>query len=330
MTLHEVLAKIETGSLPRVLFVHGPETHWHDQIYRALKKRNSEDTLAEFNWSVFHGSKDFDLGPLLAELGVVAWGDGHKIVVLRDAELIPAAKMDELVSWLEQNPDSNSVTIFSNKVDKRLKYVKTLRQIGIEIDCQPIQGDQAVRYVLDLCTEQGKSMKRGTAELFLETVGTELLTIQNELEKLLALSGDREEITPDDIKSISCLAPGEIADRIIFQMTDFIVQKKRTEALNVLNMLMVAGEPALRILPVIERQLRLLLAAKTATANLDDVARQMGETNSYPLKKTKEHTKSYELQEIFRGFEAVLHADSELKLGVPGDQVLTDLIIKLT
>jgi DNA polymerase-3 subunit delta len=223
----------------------------------------------------------------LAELGVVAWGDGHKIVVLRDAELIPAAKMDELVSWIEQNPDSNSVTIFSNKVDKRLKYVKTLRQIGIEIDCQPIQGDQAVRYVLDLCTEQGKSMKRGTAELFLETVGTELLTIQNELEKLLALSGDREEITPDDIKSISCLAPGEIADRIIFQMTDF-------------------------------------------TANLDDVARQMGETNSYPLKKTKEHTKSYELQEIFRGFEAVLHADSELKLGVPGDQVLTDLIIKLT
>ena len=330
MTVQRILQRIETEPLPRVLFVHGSEAVWHDRIYAALKRRSAKDSLAEFNWSVFYGNKDLDLETLLLELGMVAWGEGPKIVVLKNGELVPVAIMDSLASWLQQNTKANCLALFVDKVDQRLKYVKTLRQFALEVECEALHGDKLVRYVLDLCTEQGKKMKRNTAELFLSRVGADLLLIQNELEKLFALSEGQEEITSADVQAISSLSPAQIANHTIFEMMDFIVQKKRQEALGVLDMLLEAGEPPLRILPLIERQLRLVLAAKTATTNLDDVAKQMGETNAYALKKVQKHAKNYDLQEIFSGFRGVLHADHELKLGVPGDQVLTDLIIKLT
>lgn len=330
MNVQKTLQRIEVEPLPRVLFVHGSEIVWHDRIYAALKRRNAKDSMAEFNWSVFHGHKELSLEALLVELGMVPWGEGPKIVILKNGELVPAAIMESLASWLEQNPKANCLALFVNKVDQRLKYVKILRQFALEVACEALQGDALVRYVIDLCAEQGKKMKRDTAELFLSRVGADLLLIQNELEKLFAWSEERQEITSADVQGVSSLSPAQIANHTIFEMTDFIVQKKRQEALKVLGMLLEAGEPALRILPLIERQLRLVLAAKTAATNLDDVAKQMGETNSYALKKVQKHAKKYDLQEIFSGFRGVLHADRELKLGVPGDQVLTDLIIKLT
>ena len=328
--MQKILRKIATEPLPRVLLVHGPETVWHDQVYNALKNRNAQDSLAEWNWSVFHGTKDFDLDELLVELGMVPWGGSTKIVVMRKGELVPAATMEKLATWLEQHPEANCLALFLEKVDKRWKYLRLLRPMALEIECVPLQGETLVRYVLDSCTEQGKEMKRATAEFFLERVGVNLLVIHNELEKLVAWSAGRKEITKHDVQIISSLSPGQIASHTVFQMTDAIIQKNRQEALDVLHQLMSAGEPALRILPLIERQLRLVLAAKTSTVGLEETAKQIGETNSYALKKLHSHARKYDLEEILAGFEAVLHADGELKLGVPGEQVLADLIVKLT
>lgn len=88
--------------------------------------------------------------------------------------------------------------------------------------------------------------------------------VQNELDKLIAWSGgDRREITEQDVQAATSLAPGRILNETVFKLVDFMAEKKRDEALSVLGgLLLRAGEAPLRILPLIERQLRLLLAAK--------------------------------------------------------------------
>ena len=325
-----LLKKIEAEPLPRVILVHGPETAWHDLVYATLQERNSKDSLAQWNWSVFHGEKDFVLEALLTDLGTVSWGGSPKIVILKEAQLIPAAIMEKLASWLEQNETANSLAIFLDKVDNRWKYLKIMRQFALEIQCDPLQGEALMRYVQDYCTEQKKKMTRKTAEVFLDRVGNNLQVVHNELEKLISFTKGREEVTAGDVRAITSLLPGQPANNTIFQMTDFIVQKNREKALELLSLLLSSGEPALRILPLIERQYRLVLAAKTSTTSLDVTAKQMGENSSYALKKIQPLAKRFELAEIFAGFSAVVQADRELKLGAPGDQVLTDLIIKLT
>jgi len=328
--MQRILTQLEKEPLPRVILVHGPEVFWQERVFTILQERNAKDPMGEWNWSVFHGSKEFELEPFLTELGMVPWGDNPKIVVLREGGLIPAGEMDTIATWLAEHPQSNILAVFLDKVDNRWKYLKTLRKFALEIECKPLQGEALVRYVLDYCLEQARKMGRPTAELFLNLVGGDLLTIHNELDKLVNYTEGRGEITVEDLQAITSLSPAQIENHTIFQMTDLIVQKKRQEALEVLNSLLSAGEPPMRILPLIERQLRLLLAAKTSTTRPEEAARQMGENSAYPLKKIQPHAKNFSLEEILARFEAVVYADREMKLGTPGDQVLVDLIIKLT
>lgn len=325
-----LLDRLATEPLPRVIWVHGPESVWQDQVYDVLRQRNSEDSMAQWNWSVFHGTKDLSLDPILIELATVPWGEAPKIVVLRDAHLVPTATMEKLVSWLQDNPEANCLALFFDAVDKRWKYLKVLRKLALEIECFPLEGERLTRYVLDYCAQRGKKMERVTVEHFLARADGNLNFIHNELEKLIAFVEGREVITAQDIQALTSLWPGQVADHTIFQLTDLIVQKKRGEALGVLKLLLSGGESPLRILPLIERQLRLVLAAKTSSGNWEATAQEMGESSAWALKKLRAQAKKFSLDEIFLGFQAVVQADGELKLGASGEEVLTDLIIKLT
>lgn len=331
MAVQATLAKIKTEPLPRAILVHGSETALQNQVFNALRERiESSGPTAEWNWSVLQGSKEFDPEPLLVELGTIPWGGAAKVVVLRQADLVPAAVMDTIATWLQEHPQANCLAVFVDNLDNRLKYVRKLREFAWEAKCVSLLGDELIRYMLDYCAERGKKMRRSAAEAFLERVGTEVMFVQNELEKLIAWSEDRREITEQDVQAISSLAPGRMVNETVFKMVDFIAEKKREEALSVLGLLLRAGEAPLRILPLIDRQLRLLLAAKTSKVRPEETARRMGETNVFPLKKQMRNADKFTLEELFAGFKAVVKADQEMKLGVPGDQVLTDLIVKLT
>ena len=65
--------------------------------------------------------------------------------------------------------------------------------------------------------------------------------IHNELDKLIALVGERRELTVEDLEAVTSLWPAQIANHTIFQLTDLIAQKKRQEALNVLDLFALSG-----------------------------------------------------------------------------------------
>ncbi len=325
-----LLQRLEREPLPRVLFVHGQEAVWRDRVFELLKQRSAQDEFGQWNWSVLYGSKELSLDAVTAELAMVPWGDSPRIVVLRGAQQVPADTMHRLVQWLAEHPDANCLALFFDQVDEGWKFLQPLRQIAVEIQCSVLEGPQLTEYVSRYCAEQGKRMDKVTVQLFLARVGSNLQVIHNELEKLLAYTGERGEITSADVEEVTSLWPEQIANHAIFQLTDFIVQKKRPEALRLLQQLLQAGEVPLKILALIERQLRLLLAAKTGGSNLELAAREMGESRAFLLKKMRAQAGRFSLDEIILGFHAIVQADGEIKLGAPGEEVLTDLIIKLT
>lgn len=324
------VAQLENEVLPKVVIIHGSDKAQHERALSILRQRNAKDPLAEWNWSVFRGDKDFELEPLFAELGMIPWGDSTKIVILQEADLIPAATLENLANWLKDKQKTNPLVLFFAKLDKRLKFLRIMRDFSWEIECNPLEGESLTRYIMDYCLEQGRKLKRDAAELFLARVGTDMLVIQAELAKLLNWSEGRTELGKEDVEAVTSVHPGQIANHTVFQLTDAIIQRKRDEALAVLKLLLAAGEPPLRILPLIDRQFRLVLAAKATKAHLDQTARQMGENSSYGLKLAQPQARRYTLEQIFAAFEGIVKADQAIKLGVPGEEVMVDLIIKLT
>ena len=99
----------------------------------------------------------------------------------------------------------------------------------------------------------------GSAVALLSTeLENDLQTIYKEIEKLAAYVGDREVIEIDDVKEVVTVNRGVS----VFKLNDLIADKNREGALHALKHLLGAGEPPLKILTMITRQIRLLVQAK--------------------------------------------------------------------
>ena len=196
----------------------------------------------------------------------------EKVAVLKNAERVSSEELERLANWLQSQQPAGTLALFFDKLDQRLKWVKGLLALGEEVRCEALQGDALARYITDYCVLQGKTMKHKACELFMEMVSPDLNLVHNELDKLISFVGERVEITERDVAVITSLSPGEAEQNAVFAMTDHIAAGDQKGAPGP-RAPAERGESPFRILPLIERQLRLLLAAKTRTGSFEETAR---------------------------------------------------------
>lgn len=328
--MQDVIKQLKSSQLAKVYVIHGPETVWHDEVFTALQQRVLESGFGEWNWSIYQGARDFTVDDLLTDLATLPWGAGEKVAVLKNAERVSSEELERLANWLQSQQPAGTLALFFDKLDQRLKWVKGLLALGEEVRCEALQGDALARYITDYCVLQGKTMKHKACELFMEMVSPDLNLVHNELDKLISFVGERVEITERDVAVITSLSPGEAEQNAVFAMTDHIAAGDQKGALQVLERLLNAGESPFRILPLIERQLRLLLAAKTRTGSFEETAQAMGERSAYPLRKASQYAGRFTLDQLYEGFGYIVEADREMKLGSPAEAVLQDLVVRLT
>ncbi|MGI6148269.1 MAG: DNA polymerase III subunit delta [Firmicutes bacterium] len=328
--MQKLLNQIKAEPLARVYVVHGPEVVLHDAIYDALQERVDASGFGEWNWSVYDGHKDFSVDELITDLSTEPWGEGDRVVVLKDAHLVPSEELQRLAHWLQEHEPAGHLALFFRRLDTSLRYAKAFLSLGIEVQCNQLEGEELVKHVTQYCTARGKSIAKNACQLLLERTGADLQFVQSELDKLINYVGEAREITVEAVGEITSLAPGEAEDNAVFTMVDRITAGDQKGALEVLERLLDAGENPFRILPLIERQLRLLLAAKTRTTSFENTAQMMGERSHGPLRRVSRYAERFSIDELYEGFGAVVAADREMKLGSAGEAVLRDLTIRLT
>ncbi len=328
--MDRIVEQIKEKPLERVYVVHGPDGHRQKNILAALQARALQGSFSDWNWVLIAGSKDLTAGQIIEELSTTPWDGGEKVVAVTYGEQVPAAIWDSLVKWLGEHSYANSLALFFDKLDKRLKGTKSLIKLGVEVDCPNLTGQTLIRWVQDYVRMQDHRIKQDALILFLERVGDDLSIIVNELEKLFLYVGDKQDIELEHVEEVTTLVPGQLEKGAIFQMVDAIAAKKQDEAVDVLHRLVDAGEAPLRILPLIERQLRLLLAAKTkGSISLAEVAKQMGENTDFPLRKASRYHQKFTEEQLYAGFSYVIEADRDLKLGGDGEYVLEQLLLRI-
>lgn len=89
-------------------------------------------------------------------------------------------------------------------------------------------------------------------------VDYDLFTLENDLRKIIAHSGDRPQVTDEDLQGTLTVNP----ENNVFRMLDAISQGRKDQALIHLNTLMEDGESEFGILANIVRQLEMMLIAR--------------------------------------------------------------------
>ncbi len=176
----------------------------------------------------------------------------------------------QLRSAIERGfPPSHYLIVSVNaKVPKNQKLYKTIAKIGWVIDCHVPMGERrADKMAQDTVLRQAltqqlaraeKKLAPGLFEKLCDLTGFDLRTFTQNVEKLIDYSGERAEISVEDIHHVLRRTKSDP----VFQLTNAVADRNSVQALFYLNALLKAQWHPLQILAAIANQVRKLLLAK--------------------------------------------------------------------
>jgi DNA polymerase-3 subunit delta len=165
-------------------------------------------------------------------------------------------------------PETNYLVLTTDLVDKRRRLYKTIKKIGVVVDCSVPKGDRKAdkdrqqaalkTHMKKVLKKVGKKMAPGGFESLCEKIGPDIRSFDSELEKVVTFVGDRDEILATDVETIS----KRTRQDPIYEMSNAVAERDTHKALFFLDSLLRSSVHQLKVLAVVTNQIRKLILAK--------------------------------------------------------------------
>jgi len=257
----EVRALKERGP-QNLYFLWGPEDYLREQYLAQLKKLCLPEGEDSFSFRRINGP---ELDPIVLRQAVDAMPflTERSFVELRDVDLNKLSQAEACLDIVNDIPSYCTVVFLQSaqfEPDGRVKIVKGLRSVAKELKFTPQTQGMLTDWIARRFSAAGKSIDLGAAQRLIFVSGDLMNRLIPEIEKIAAYAkGPR--VTEADVNAVA----NHIPEAVVFEMTEFISQKKYNSALSVLSELLSDknNEPIM-MLAVLGQQMRKLYAAKLA------------------------------------------------------------------
>ena len=318
--MQRVQKDIKNRSFHSVYLLYGEEEY----LIRQYRDRIKEAVLEngdEMNYSKFQGS-DIDLSSVREIADTLPFFQEHRIIVLEDTKLFK--KANDFSDYLDRMPDTTILVFAEKEIDKRNKLFKYVNKREIAVEMKPLNTGDMKKFIVLKLRDSGKVIRESTAEYFLEQVENSLLNIDNELDKLIAYTGDRQEITCTDIDEVcSVLVTGQI-----FKMLDAVAGGKKREAMRLYHDLLALKESPMSILYLLTRHLNILLQMKTTKSGLSgqELAKKIG-IPSFAVSKYRTQCRNFSAEQLKQMLTMCIETEYHFKRGKLHDQIGVELLL---
>ena len=191
----------------------------------------------------------------------------HAVCVARDLKV--AAFRDDsgaLLEFIDRGmPPHTVLLITASAADARKRVFKRLHDIGaclvaeVERERSGALARDSVDDVVDrVLGAHGKRLIHEARDVLVRRAGADPGMLAAEVEKLCLYVGDRTAVTADDVRVVV----RDMAGSWIFDFTAALASRKLAVALPLVRGLFEQGEPPLRLLGMVAREMRVLLLAR--------------------------------------------------------------------
>jgi DNA polymerase III subunit delta len=170
-------------------------------------------------------------------------------------------------------PERHHLLITTDVIDRRRTLYKLISEKGVVIDCAVPKGDRRADkeaqeaaladHMQSVLTPVRKTMSREAFLSLCEMTGFDLGTFSNNLRILIDYSGQRREITAEDVEA----ALTRTKKDPLYELTNAITDRDWDRALFFLDTLLAGEIHGLQALAAVANQVRKLLVAKDFTAS---------------------------------------------------------------
>jgi DNA polymerase-3 subunit delta len=310
--------------------------YWGDD--EAARTRAVEALIAErtdpawqsINLSRLDGSDAAQAAQALEEARTPPFGGGDRVVLLQRSPFCsqcPAELAAQLEATLELIPDHCHLLLVSpGKPDARLRTTKALQKLvkaGTASErsfALPAIWDGAgqVDLVQRTARELGLPIEPAAAEALSEAIGSDSARLASELEKL-ALYAGAEPITA---AAVQALVGSHAANAL--QVGDALLAGRPAEAIALVEALLSANEPALRIVATLSGQIRgwlwVSLLDRQGEQDVNAIAKAAGIGNPKRIYVMRKQIRGRSPGRFLNLLSQLLEVESALKRGSdPGD-----------
>ncbi len=183
--------------------------------------------------------------------GVTFFGS-EKLIIIKDTKL----KFN--VDLLKELDEDIKVIIIEDSIDKRTSEYKTLAKIAEVIEFKYLDEKQIVNYIIDILKKYGKKISYEDAVYMQNVCGEDKSNLINELQKLVIYTDDTEIIDSNIIDKVC----SKTLNAKIFDVLDYIISKKKKQAINELDNLLKQKESIIKIYIMLYKQYKQLFQIK--------------------------------------------------------------------
>src|SRR3989475_10790423 len=122
--------------------------------------------------------------------------------------------------------------------DRYERIRETLGEYCGIVELARVEESEAVRWLIEAAAQQDVKIENDAARELVDALGSDMMLVANELEKLVLYVGDKKRVTLGDVESMVLAAK----QRSLYELTDAISAKDRVRALVALDAILSAGE----------------------------------------------------------------------------------------
>ena len=312
---------IKNKEFKPVYLLYGSEDYLKKQYKQKLKAALLNDG-DEMNYAYFEG-KNIEVDKLIGFANTLPFFAERRVVVVENSGLFKSAS--DLADYLPDMPDTTTKVFVENEVDKRNKLYKAVLKLGIVSEMNGMDERSLKIWVASRLKNDGKRITEQTVDYFLSKTGSDMETINSELEKLICYALDKEVIAEEDVDAVVTV---QITNQI-FAMIDAIGNKKQKVALELYYDLLALKEKPMTVLFLITRHFNNLLQVKELFALRYDngsIAKKIG-VPPFAVGKYVAQGKNFSKEILLDALQASVEIEEQVKTGRLNEKVGVELLI---
>lgn len=310
---------IKNHSFHNSYLLYGEEDYLK-RLYRDKLKQVVLDGSDEMNYSYYEG-KDIDLQQIREMADTLPFFSDYRLIIVEDSGLFKSA--NDLADYLPEMPDSSILVFVEKEIDKRNRLYKYVSKNGLATEMKAMGGKDMKLWVAGELQKADKKMRESTVEYLLALIDNSMLHVQNELEKLIAYTGERAEITKEDVDAVACVQ----INGQIFQMMDAVASGRKEQTMKLYHDLLELRESSMSILYLLSRHFNILLQLKDVPQlSKGEMAKAVG-VPPFAVGRYLAQAKKFSKHKLQEMIEECLETEYLFKRGRIGDQIGVELLL---
>lgn len=292
-----------------VFLLIGDEKYLKEKTINELRSSLLDSASGELDYKLLHGG-DTSADEILASASTIPFFSSKRLVVVKDFEELPKEDMGRLVAYIKK-PIQYTCLVIDTKDGALLKNNPSLGKYARILKFHKPIGTELSSWIARYVSLNRKAIDEDAIEILKELQGQDLLTLSQELEKLIAFAGDKKKISRPDVENLI----GKSMMASVFDIARAVASKDISGALDIVNGLVSSGKRPHEIIGIIAWHFKMILKIK-ALLSKGEEENYVSEILRISRKNEREfftEAAAWSLEQVASKLELLLEADLNLK-----------------